>query len=111
MGFYGSEIPSYLRGSVEGWGLMGTWGDFEGSSNLSLRNLLVFRKLCVVGDPEDPSIITSLIWRILRSSKSILARRNPSCSLISPGMPKYTSTPSVGLGVGVAARPGIGGPA
>ena len=55
---------------------------------MSWRNFLVFRELCTVGGPGAPSIITSLIWRILRSSRSILALRNPSCSLISPGMPK-----------------------
>lgn len=86
---------------------MGAWGVFGGSFNVHLRKSLVFREFYVVGNPGAPRIITSLIWRILRSSRSILARRNPSCSLISPGMPKYTSTPSVGLGVVVTARPGV----
>lgn len=87
--------------------MMEAAGTLRGSLNVSLSNFLVIRELCVMGDPGAPITITSLIWRILRSSRSILALRKPSCSLISPGMPKYTSTPSVGLGVGVTARPGI----
>lgn len=57
----GSEIPGPLRGGVEDWGLMGTWGLFRGSLNVSLRNFLVFRELCVMGGPGAPGTITSLI--------------------------------------------------
>lgn len=107
MEFYGLGIPGHFRGGIEDWELTGVWGAFGNSPNLSSRNFLIFMELYVMGDPGTPTIITSLIWRILRSSRSILARRKPSCSLISPGMPKYTSTPSVGLGVEVTAMPGI----